>query len=203
MHESALLLIAAYAYYTRALALFDQPISRTPPPHHPPSSLRSTPRTSRSLISRSAVSAEHLPIAVHLAFVSLPSTPSMLRSAGARAPISAPQPPGDARSHGVQVECLAFDGAGGNDFLRQRLQCGLVALCQTQPGHAARQMPLRTVDLRQWRSQRSRVKPPMRPVGALPEVGAATFGFIRKHAVIMQFIHRFICGECVFNSLHR
>ena len=42
-------------------------------------SLRNTPRASRSLISRSAVSAEHLPRAAHLALVSLPSKPSSTR----------------------------------------------------------------------------------------------------------------------------
>ena len=45
----------------------------------PPSSLRNTPRASRSLMSRRAVSAEHLLMLAHLALVGLPSMPSSTR----------------------------------------------------------------------------------------------------------------------------
>mgnify|MGYP006180411855 CR=1 FL=1 len=61
---------------------------------------------------------------------------------------------GDGGAHGVQVERLAFNGAGGDDFLRKGLQRGLVALRQPQLGHAARQMALRAVHMRQRRGQR-------------------------------------------------
>ena len=94
----------------------------------------------------------------------------------------------------------AVYGSIGDDFLGEGLQRGLVALRQPQLGHAARQMALRAVHLRQRRGQRSRVKPPLRPVGALPEVGAAAWGLVRKHAAIMRHIHRFMCGECCTHS---
>ena len=78
------------------------------------------------------------------------------------------QPPGDAGAHGVQVQGFAFDGAGGDDFLREGLHGGLVALRQPQLGHAARQMPLCAVHLRQGRSQGGGIPAPLGPVGALP-----------------------------------
>ena len=106
-----------------------------------------------------------------------------------------PQPTGNRRAHGVQVQRLALDGAGGDDFLGEGLQRGLVSLRQPKLSHAPRQMPLRAVHLCQRRGQGSRVKPPLRPVGALPDVGAAGLGLVRVHAAIMHPIRRIKCGE--------
>ncbi len=83
---------------------------------------------------------------------------------------------GHGGAHGVQVQPFAFDGAGGDDFLRQHLQGGLVALRQAQLGHAPGQHALCAVHLRQWRGQGGRVKTPLRPIGALPEVSAGGVG---------------------------
>ena len=64
-------LIASGANFTCASGLFRyQPIPRVPPT---PSSLHSTPRSAKSLISRSAVSAKHVPIAAYRALLSVPS----------------------------------------------------------------------------------------------------------------------------------
>lgn len=52
------------------------------------------------------------------------------------------QAPGDRRPDGGLVQRFAFDGAGGDDFLCQRLQRGLVALREAYAGHAAGQMAL-------------------------------------------------------------
>jgi hypothetical protein len=51
------------------------------------------------------------------------------------------------------------------------------------------------VHLRQRHGQRSRVKAPLGPVGALPEVGTAAWGLFGKHAAIMRHIRRYLCGE--------
>lgn len=67
----------------------------------------------------------------------------------------------DGRAHGLTAERLAFDGAGGDDLLRQRLQGGLGA-----------------VDFGQGGGQRGGIEPPLRPAGALPEVRAAAGLFL-------------------------
>jgi hypothetical protein len=56
-------------------------------------------------------------------------------------------------------------------------------------------MALGAVHLGQRRSQRSRFKPPLGPIGALPEGGAVALGLVLKHAVIMFSIRRILCGE--------
>ena len=108
MHESALLLIAAYAYSTRALALFDQQIPRTPPPalqpaQHPArQQVVDVPQrcVRRAFAHRRPPGIRQL--AVHAVDV------AVCRSQSANIH---PQPAGDARAHAVQVECLAFNGA--------------------------------------------------------------------------------------------
>jgi hypothetical protein len=53
------------------------------------------------------------------------------------------------------------------------VQRDLATLHQPELDHATRQMALCAVHLSQWRGQRSCVKPPLQPVGALPDAGAS------------------------------
>ena len=106
-----------------------------------------------------------------------------------------PQLAGHGGAHGVQVQPLAFNGAGGDDFLRQHLQGGLVPLRQPQRCHAPGQHALCAVHLRQRRGQGCGIKSQVRPIGQLPEVAGRAGGAVGAHAVIMRVIRRKICGE--------
>ena len=118
------------------------------------------------------------------------SKPAGTADPSARTALHAP-----ARARGIEVERLAFNGTVGDDFLRQGLQRGQVALRQPQLGHAACQMALCAVHLGQWRGQRSRAKTPQRPVGALPDRGESARGLVFEPAAIARLIRRFLCGE--------
>ena len=106
-----------------------------------------------------------------------------------------PQLAGDGGAHGVQVQQFAFDGAGGDDFLCEHLQGGLVALRQAQLGHAPGQHALCAMHLRKWRGQGCGVKSKVRPIGQLPDVAGRAGGAVVAHAAIMRSIHRVLCGE--------
>ena len=115
--------------------------------------------------------------------------------AGGQGPNIEAQLAGHGGAHGVQVQPLALNGAGGNDFLCQHLQGGLVALRQTQLCHASRQHALCAVHLGQWRGQGGCVKSKVRPIGQLPDVAGRASGAVVVHAVIMPSIRRLMCGE--------
>ena len=106
-----------------------------------------------------------------------------------------PQLAGHGGAHSIQVQPLALNGAGGDDFLRQHLQGGLVALRQPQRCHAPGQHALCAVHLRQRRGQGCGIKSKVRPIGQLPEVAGRAGGAVVAHAVIMRIIHRKMCGE--------
>ena len=107
------------------------------------------------------------------------TTPSTCRSLGPGLNIE-PQLAGHGGAHGVQVQPLAFNGAGGDDFLRQHLQGGLVPLRQPQRCHAPGQHALCAVHLRQRRGQNCGIKSQVRPIGQLPEVAGRAGGAVGR-----------------------
>ena len=124
------------------------------------------------------------------------TTPSTCRSLGARAPISSPSLQGHGGAHGVQVQPLAFNGAGGDDFLRQHLQVVWSPLRQPPALPCARPAcPVRGAPAPAARGQAAASKSRFGQSGKLPEVAGRAGWAVGTRAVIMQVIHRKKCGE--------
>ena len=79
------------------------------------------------------------------------------------------QPAGDAGAHRADIERFAFDGAGVDDVLQQRIERECRAQFRLGAQGATEQRPLGERDLAQQRCQCLGLPGEVRPVGVLPD----------------------------------
>jgi len=103
-----------------------------------------------------------------------------------------PKAAGDGRTHGVNIEVVAFDCARLDDVFGQRGERRSLAQRQPYIDQSAQQLTLRAAGVGQRSGQRGVIVTPIRPVLGLPDVGV----FAALHAVIMSRIRRRSSSIC-------